>query len=264
MSKGLTAHMVVYNEEQWIWYAIQSILHFVDKILISDTGSDDKTLQILQTIDNQKITCLRHTKVSANELVSIRNQQIQQSRTDWFLLLDGDEVWPYESIKQLVSLLPNLSTEVVGIVVPALLPLGDPKHIQEEKAGGYDLLGKRGHFNIRAYRRVSGYHWQGTYPLEAYVGSSGRSINDQNAKLAFLNKPYWHLRHLVRSHKRSGKKKLEIGERATHELPEVFFLPRPDIVPSPWTKFSKRETILAHLLTPLRKIKRRLKVNEQV
>jgi len=39
MKDAITAHMIVKNEEQWVWYALQSILPYVDKVIVYDTGS---------------------------------------------------------------------------------------------------------------------------------------------------------------------------------------------------------------------------------
>ena len=47
---------LVKNEERFLWYAINSILPFVDKIMIWDTGSTDKTVEILKLITSPKIS----------------------------------------------------------------------------------------------------------------------------------------------------------------------------------------------------------------
>ncbi len=55
MKKTIWAHTLVRNEENFIWFAINSIIDYVDKILIYDLGSTDKTIEIIKTINNQKI-----------------------------------------------------------------------------------------------------------------------------------------------------------------------------------------------------------------
>lgn len=251
----LTAHLVVYNEEQWVWYAINSVLPHMQKMIIYDTDSTDKTVEIIKTIKSSKISFEQKGRVDPNQLVSLRNEQIKATETEWFMLLDGDEVWPKETLQELVPLLPTLSPDVMGVVVKARLPLGDLFHYQDESAGRYELLGQRGHYNIRAYRVSPGYHWMGTYPLEAYVNESGQAINNQDVKLVMLKGKYWHLRHLKRSSMR-GVPKLEIGKKEDKGLPEVFSVPRPAIVPSPITNFTTIQSIFAHLFTPLRCLKR--------
>jgi len=40
---NITAQMVVKNEENFVWFAIKSVLPYVKKFLITDTGSTDNT-----------------------------------------------------------------------------------------------------------------------------------------------------------------------------------------------------------------------------
>ena len=47
MRKTVTAHMVVMNEEKWIWFAIKSVVDYMDRLIIYDTGSTDKTVEII-------------------------------------------------------------------------------------------------------------------------------------------------------------------------------------------------------------------------
>src|SRR3989338_6982361 len=54
MKSNLTIHCVVKNEERWILYALKSILDIADEILIFDTGSTDKTVEIIKTIKTKK------------------------------------------------------------------------------------------------------------------------------------------------------------------------------------------------------------------
>ena len=48
--KTLTAHMMLCNEERWCWYAIMSVIDHVDHMIIFDTGSTDRTVEIVKGI----------------------------------------------------------------------------------------------------------------------------------------------------------------------------------------------------------------------
>ena len=48
MFDGLTVHCIVKNEERWIWYSLMSVLEHSDKIIVYDTGSSDKTIEIIK------------------------------------------------------------------------------------------------------------------------------------------------------------------------------------------------------------------------
>lgn len=109
---SITAHCVIRNEDLWIWYVIQAVLPYFDKILITDTGSEDKTLEILDTIKSDKITLLHKPKLMGLEFQSkfneYRNEQIKMTETDWWFLLDGDEVFSSKAIKEMIEKLPTI------------------------------------------------------------------------------------------------------------------------------------------------------------
>lgn len=253
----ITAHMIVKNEEQWAWYAVMSVIEHVDVLLIYDTGSTDKTANIITSIKSPKIQFFKKGRVNAQQLVNLRNEQISKTKTEWFILLDGDEVWPKKTIIEFMSALKKCHQNINGVVVPTIVPVGNLFHYQQEEAGKYELMGKKGHMNIRGYRKRTGYLWKGLYPLEAYSDESGKAIQENSKNLIMLENTYWHLTHLRRSVIDShGKRKLEIGEKKDLEIPEVFFKTRPKNVPSPWVHFSEKERLQAVLVTPLLHFKR--------
>jgi len=76
----------------------------------------------------------------------------------------------------------------------------------------------------------------------------------------FLEEKYLHASFLTRSSKDLKKIKYEIGEIFPKDFyyPEVFFKPRPDIVPSPWKSMDLKYKFRAFIETPFKKLKRRL------
>lgn len=263
MTLDITVHMVVKNEEQWIWYGLQSVLPYVKKIIIYDTGSSDKTVEIIETFSDSKIYLEKRGDVNPKQLAQLRNEQIEQTSTEWFLLLDGDEVWPENTLRELEEVIKTSSKKTHGIVVKARIPVGDLFHYQSEIAGKYKLLGQVGHYNMRIYRKNPKYHWEAIYPftvyVEKYVDNQGISVQDRSDELFLLKKEYWHMTHLKRSSIDShGKRKFEIGIRTAVELPTVFYKKHPPSVPDPWVHYSFLEWCFAFCLTPLLYFKRRL------
>lgn len=261
----LTAHTIMKNEENWIWYAIRSVLPFMDHVIVFDTGSSDRTLPIVKTIHSPKVALEEKGTQDREGLISLRNEMLARTETDWFLLVDGDEIWPSSAMKLVVEKIAKAPEDLWGIVVRTRNCVGDVWHYQSERAGKYELVGRKGHLSIRAYRKIPGYRWKGVYPLEAYCDPRGEPINRKVNHLAFVNAAYWHVTHLPRSRRsrdvldRIPKYKLEVGILAKQpELPEVFFSERPQIVPSPWIQPTRTRKLLAALVTPMRKIKRRL------
>jgi hypothetical protein len=74
---------------------------------------------------------------------------LDRTKTDWFIVVDGDEIWFDESINEITKFLNQHGSEFESTVVPTINLIGDMYHSQEERAGLYRLAGKKGHFNLR-------------------------------------------------------------------------------------------------------------------
>lgn len=258
------ANCIVHNEENFIWFAIMSVIDYVDKVLVWDSGSKDKTAEIIKEIiklKRGKIDFKEVGPVDKYEFTKMRQAMLEASTCDWLLILDGDEVWWEDSIKKVTREIDRRGTEIDGIVVPMVVPVGDIYHLQEEAAGQYRLLGRKGHLSLRAInKKIPGLHVEWPYGRESYLDGEDRPVQER-AKLIFLEAPYLHATHLRRSGSKrtSDKFKFELGSRKKNfKLPEVLYKNYPKIIPSPWSKSSGAELILATLMTPFRKIKRRL------
>lgn len=250
----ITAQMIVKNEENFVWYAVNSVISYVDEILIWDQGSCDKTIEIIKTINNPKIIF----KKASESVHILRQKMLEETNGDWIFILDGDEIWYESGIKHLVSSIQN---NFDCVVVPNLMLIGDIFHYQEKAAGKYKIGGKVGHYNIRAIRKTEGLHIEGIYPNEAYVTKERIKVQDLDKdRILFLDEPYLHASFLKRSPKEGKKIKYEIGESFPKDFyyPEVFFKSRPDMVPSPWKTMSNDYKLRALFETPLKKMKRRI------
>ena len=84
------ANTIVNNEENFIWFAIMSVLDYVDKILVWDTGSTDKTVEVIKTINSNKLKFKEVGKVDPMEFTKMRQKMLEESKCDWILILDGD------------------------------------------------------------------------------------------------------------------------------------------------------------------------------
>lgn len=259
----ITTHTIVKNEEKWIWYSLMSVKDLVHRMLVFDDNSTDQTAKIIKSIDDPKINLTVGSFKVASE---IRNKQLKETKTDWFLILDGDEVWNRKTFSNLLQFLENCPKEVWGVVVKTRNCVGDIYHYQTESAGRYNLLGKVGNYNIRAYRKLPNLRWQWDYPRETYGDLQNVPINDQQEHLILFDNHYWHMTFLPRTSVQSTRKyrqitKFETGIkiRNTSELPEVFFQKRPSFVPDPSIKRSAFYEMTAVLLTSLKMLKRRIK-----
>lgn len=262
--KKITAHVLIKNEENFIWFAIMSVIDYVDKILIFDTGSKDNTLEIIKTIESPKIVLEEKGSVDLNRYITLRQELVDKTDTDWFLQLDGDEVWPKDSIESLVKMIQEAQDNIVAIVNRTRNCVGDIYHYLPEGTGEYELLGRRGHLNIRALKKTTDLKVELAPPFNAYTETYINSevpIPKQDSNLLFLDKYLWHLTHLKRSRfDDHGKRKWELGSAVAQDIkfPEVFSLKRPGIVSDPRIKMSNTDFFKSWVQTPLRRLKRRI------
>lgn len=274
MKKIIWGNCLVKNEDCYLFFALMSAINYLDKILVWDTGSSDSTVEIIKYLQKKfpkKITFKEYGEVDENQFTKVRQKMLDQTQSDWLFLLDGDEVWWRRSINKIVETIHKVGEELDLIVNPTINLVGDIYHFQEEEAGNYEILGKRGHFNIRAInRKIPGLHVKRPYGQEGYFDGEGKHIQKRDSKrIIFLDTPYLHFTHLRRSSvangdqqvmQRSKKNIFELGESFPEDFkyPEVLHLKRPNIVPNPWSRRSKYFLLRSLINTPLRKLKRRL------
>ena len=103
---NICAVMLVRNEQNIVGYSIYNALHIigVNRIIIGDNGSDDKTLLLLQAIarrDNRLVWTDAGREYHQAELVNGLAQQASAEGADWILPLDADEfpVWNPEVLR---------------------------------------------------------------------------------------------------------------------------------------------------------------------
>ena len=108
----ITLCMIVKNEEQYIEMCLNEALKIVDEAIIVDTGSTDKTKElILQYGDKVKLL----ESPWKNDFAEARNKSIEQATGDWILVLDADEKI-LSSREKLEEILAN--TEYEGFSIP--------------------------------------------------------------------------------------------------------------------------------------------------
>jgi len=271
--KTVTAHVLVRNEARFVWFAVMSVINYVDSVLLWDTGSVDETRVILKEIKKlypNKVDLRFLEEVSINEFKDIRQAMLEATQTDWFLMVDGDEIWWEDSIQKVISEI-KVGSDIESVVVPTFNLVGDIYHYQEELAGLYQLAGRKGHYNLRAINRgIPGLKSSGPHGTWGWVDENDKMIQDRDAKkVKFMAAPYLHASFLERAGskkadqavpKRAKKLKHEIGIEFPRDYyyPEVFFRDRPMIIPSPWQTMTLPFYLRSLIETPLRKLKRRV------
>jgi len=194
----ITTHTIVKNEEKWIKQVLLSVIKHVDTMLVWDTGSTDKTVNIIKSINSPKIKFSQPGSVNRKQLVELRNQQIKQTSTPWFLILDGDEIWPEKNLVQIIKAIKNAKPQTIALVNKTRNCIGDINHYLPESKGHYQIGSWQGHLNIRAIKNTKGLKVTGEYPLEVYT-LNNQPLQDQPENLEFVDTWYLHTTHLKRS-----------------------------------------------------------------
>ncbi len=260
----LVAHTIVKNEQCWVWYAINSAIDYVDEIMVWDTGSTDETVEIIKSISSPKIKFKQMGEVDAQRHSQLRQQMLSETKADWILILDGDEVWWKKSIvaiTQAIQANPNSA----AIISPFYNAVGDVFHYQNPQDVSYHIKQHRGPYTIRAMNcKLPGFKMVNPHGRQEYQ-SNGLAIQ-KSEDLLFIDQPFLHLTHLPRSKsrdldnqtlKRSFKYRYDFGRAFDENIvyPEVFYLPAPAQVPNPFSKRNLNYIFISILYTPLRMLK---------
>jgi glycosyltransferase involved in cell wall biosynthesis len=265
-------NMMVKNEERWIWYALMAVLPLIDKALVWDTGSTDKTVEIIKTIKDKKIDFYQAGSVNKKTFSQLRQKMLQQTKSDWVLNVAGDEIWPNKPLKKLIKEINKAPESIQTFCVRPINFVGDIRFVHPETFIGQTPLapkGITGFFSSRVFRRnISGLHISGQYGQEGFYDGQGITIRERQKHVKYLEDIYyWHMTYLPRSSSRNkdkqvmmrGKKrKFEIGLKRPDwiKVPEVFYKTRPDFVPDPFYKMNSWEYTKALIQTPLKRVRR--------
>jgi glycosyltransferase involved in cell wall biosynthesis len=237
--KTITAHCVVRNDENFIAYAVKSVIDFVDKVLIFDTGSTDSTVQEIQKLISKypnKIDFEEKGECPKERHAAMRQEMLEKTTTDWFMLLDGDEVWTARGVKEAVSAINGVGDKINWLASPYYLCVGDVFHTYYKEK--FDVFYQRvGFYTPRFIKNLKDVEWRGYYEQDTlYFKGTNKMVYDPQ-RIYFLNNRYWHLTHLDRSSQdsevytsgiaknRGEKKRLTyfiIGKKISESIPEVF------------------------------------------
>ncbi|MEK7172826.1 MAG: glycosyltransferase [Patescibacteria group bacterium] len=220
----LTAHCLLKNEENFIGYAIKSVIDFVDYVLVFDTGSTDKTVEIIQGLAQEhpgKIIFEEKGACDFERHTHLRQEMIERTKTDWFMILDGDEVWPRRAIKE--------AKEAIGKGVYD----GIKTHFYECVGDIYHKHYKESYITLR-FVKVGDVYSSGNFIQDNFYTKTGEEFLKKK-NIYLLRNRYWHLTHLERSSldnydyssggTRIKKRRLTyflIGRKINENAPEVF------------------------------------------
>ena len=158
----LSVCMIVKNEERFLEDCLNSVRAVADQIIVVDTGSTDRTVEIARAFDAEI-----HTFAWQNDFSAARNESIKHATGDWILWLDADE-----------RLLPESIPEIEKCLKPEAKPLAYVVQIHNLQKDGrnYKLSGAHRLFtNHRGIRFNGRIHEQVVYSLAQLKGEERES-----------------------------------------------------------------------------------------
>lgn len=102
--------MMVKNEEKNLPRLLESVVRWVDEIIVVDTGSEDRTVEIAQSYGAQ----IYHHPWEHN-FSKHRNQSISYASKDWILILDADEELDQQTAPRMKPFLTKAPPEVNAV-----------------------------------------------------------------------------------------------------------------------------------------------------
>lgn len=230
--KPLTIHTVC-KDEPFIYYAVKSVYDYADKILLYDTGTTDKLalkgIKQLLKEDKEKKIVYKLYAIDKNEqsvIISdkktfpnakfgvgqIRQIMIDDTDTEYFMTVDGDEIFYKETMERIVEeVIPNAPEEKYQFGLP---------HIWF-----YDVrtLCKFGGTISGRLLKTNKVKMTGSYPEEYHANKENGEVFTLEHK-NFLTipdlKPFCHYNLVIKPKKYAKYNKTEIREY-TERLPEV-------------------------------------------
>ncbi|MDR4504144.1 MAG: glycosyltransferase [Candidatus Scalindua sp.] len=102
--------MIVKDEEEFLPRCLESVKDHVDEIVIVDTGSTDRTVEIA---GNYGATMYHHAW--ENSFCKARNFSLQYATSDWILILDADEEIEREDAHKLKEVIKDSKVNVISV-----------------------------------------------------------------------------------------------------------------------------------------------------
>jgi tetratricopeptide (TPR) repeat protein len=113
----ISACMIVKDEEELLPGCLSSIRDWVDEIIIVDTGSTDRTVEIAREYGADV-----YFQEWANDFSAPRNLSLQKAACDWILVIDADEEFVGADVNKLRTILATTDSQLISVNVENINP----------------------------------------------------------------------------------------------------------------------------------------------
>jgi len=163
---NISVVIIAFNEERNISRCLKSVVDIADEIVVVDSFSTDKTVEIAKSLGARVIT---H---EFNSYIDQKNYALQQSKNDIVLSLDADEELS-EKLKNSILEVKKKGFDYDGYSMNRLTRIGD-KWINH--SGWYPDT------KLRLFNKTKG-EWTGLNPHDEFVYYDKSNINKLNGDL---------------------------------------------------------------------------------
>lgn len=188
--------LIVKNEESTLQRCLNSVKEIVDEIVIVDTGSTDRTIEIAAQFTNKVLEFSWEDDFS-----KARNFSFQQATKDYILWLDADDVLNEKDVKKFLELKKTLSSQIDAVAMDYYLDFDEYGNVAG-KIKKYRLV-----------RRMAGFKWIGS--VHEYLDVEGKV---EISNISIIHKSE---RHSKDRNLRIYKDKLAKGE--TFEARDLYY-----------------------------------------
>jgi glycosyltransferase involved in cell wall biosynthesis len=154
--------MIVKNEEEYIEACLESVKNLVDEIIILDTGSTDRTMEICSSYTDK----IYETEWQEDFSLA-RNQSIDKATCDWILWMDADERLILKDHKLLQQKLSKKRCKAYSVRMMHFMDS------MEEKKNQYYIS-----HHIRLFQRKAEFRFQGIIH-EKLVDRKGKELQSK-------------------------------------------------------------------------------------
>lgn len=108
--------ILVKNDEYWLPYCLKAVKGWFSRYVFYDVGSTDMTRDIIEKfidVEGGEADIIYRPLPHCEPIVqgTFRNAMIAETRADWYMILDADEVWLQKSIRGLINGMETMKKE---------------------------------------------------------------------------------------------------------------------------------------------------------
>jgi tetratricopeptide (TPR) repeat protein len=197
---GISLCMIVKNEEKFLPQCLESVRDYVDEIIINDTGSSDRTIEIAKSYGATVIEDLWR-----NDFSWSRNKSIERATRRWILFMDADEELSEDSRAALLAL-KDQSAYLDGFYTRII-----------NRTDDYRGSGDVSHHVIRIFPNSDRIRFFG--PIHEYpaLDGTGESIEAAGCAITIIHHGYV---NTIVAERNKGQRNLEILLAATQNDPD--------------------------------------------